>query len=332
MPEVAPPQPRDLQSEIGSILQLSGALTDQQSQAFLQNYRSMINQAGSTWMNWIGPGSQIIRDQQNLDRNALVNWMQTQGPAAQQALLASNPALNRALTGVDQLNTALQSNMPEISTLLNQQALDQLKLGGKLSPEEERYATQNAREAYAARGLSMSDAGALSEVLNRDTLSRQRLQQAQAFAGSRESIAGQFELSAAQLANQTTFGREILNMPTNALQVSAQINSVTGAAAAATPNFSNLAVGSLGYVGDLFNTNLNMQASMYNSQLNNQAALQAAQISADAQVAAARLQSQALAQSASLQAGAARSAGSSAITGSLIGAGGAIAGGVLIAF
>ena len=76
-----------------------------------------------------------------------------------------------------------------------------------------------------------------------------------------------------------------------------------------------------------------MQASMFNSQQNNAAALQAAQIQADAQIAAARMQAQALGVSgAERRPRAASSAGSSALTGSLIGAGGAIAGGVLIAF
>jgi hypothetical protein len=333
MPEIAPPQPRDLNAEIPGILNLSNQLTQQQSQAFQQNFQNAINTGASTWSQWMGPGGGLDVTLAGQDRERLmaIQFMQQHGLQAQQALLASNPALARSLGYVDQLNQASMQNVPEISRLLNQQALSELQLGGKLTPEEQRFAQQAAREAYAARGMVTSDAASLAEVLNRDTLAQARLQQRQAFAGSREATAMGFALPAAQLANETTFARDIFKMPTIAEAHSQSISNYLVGTQGATPNFSNLAVGSLGYVSDLYNTNLNMQASMYNSMLNNQAALQAAQIQANAQIQAAQLQAQALGASASQQASAARSAGGSALTGSLIGAGGAIAGG-LIAF
>jgi hypothetical protein len=332
MPEVAPPQPRSLTEELGGIINLSGQLTAQQSQAFQQNFENLVESGGNTWMKWMPEGGEVIMNQMDIERQRAIQFMSQYGPQAQLALLQSNPALARSLGYVDQLNQASMQNVPEISRLLNQQALEQLKLGGRLSPEDERFAQQAAREAYAARGMVMGDSASLAEVLNRDSLARQRLQQAQAFAGSREATAMGFAIPAAQLANQTTFARDIFAMPTIALAQSGQIAGYLTGMAGATPNFSNLAVGSLGYVSDLYNTNLNMQASMYNSQLNNQAALQAAQIQAQAQIKAAQLQAQALGASAGMQASAASAAGGSAMTGSLIGAGGAIAGGALIAF
>src|SRR5258705_8124996 len=330
MPEVAPPQPRDLQSEIGSILDLSGQLTAQQSAAFQQNFQNAINVGSSTWMQWMAPGGgvDVTVNAQDRERLQAIQFMQSHGLEAQQALLSSNPALARSLGYVDQLNQASMARVPEISRRLNQQALSELQLGGKLTPEEERFAQQAAREAYSARGMVMSDSGALAEILNRDSLAQQRLQQRQAFAGSREATAMGFAVPAAQLANQTTFARDIFSMPTIAEAHSQSIANYLVGTQAATPNFSNLAVGSLGYVSDLYNTNLNMQASMYNSQLNNQAALQAAQIQAQAQIKSAQLQAGALGSAASQQA-------QGAIGGSAIGAGGAIVGGVaagLIAF
>jgi len=73
--------------------------------------------------------------------------------------------------------------------------------------------------------------------------------------------------------------------------------------------YSNAAGSQQNYGADLYNTNLNMQASLHNTQLNNEAALQSAQEQAAATSAAA----------------------GSAQSGALIGAGGAVLGGVAIA-
>lgn len=331
MADIAPPEPRSLGDEIGSILQLSGALTQQQAQASVQTNAQLVaqNLAAVRKENW--GLYEDIGDEVWALRGANIDWLRTMGPEAQQAYLAANPALARSLGYVDEMASASALGTPQMTALLNQQALQGLQLGGKLSPEEERFAQQSAREAYSARGMVMGDSAALAEVLNRDSLARQRLQQAQAFAGSREAGNRAFVTSAAQLADQTSGAKYVMGIsdqiPLAANQLAAGIVSATP-----VPNFQGIAGAGVGYVSDLYNTNLNMQASMYNSQQNNAAALQAAQIQADAQIASARMQAQALSASANMQAGAASSAGSSAMTGSLIGAGGAVIGGALIAF
>lgn len=65
---------------------------------------------------------------------------------------------------------------------LEQQAGDELALGGQLSADEVRQATQGARAAYQARGLGMSAPSAFAEVLGRITLSNQRKGERRQFA------------------------------------------------------------------------------------------------------------------------------------------------------
>lgn len=80
---------------------------------------------------------------------------------------------------MDQLRQTSQPSA--LSGALNQSALSGLSLGGSLSDEEQRMATQGAREAYSARGLVAGRPAATAEVLNRDAYSRQRLQERQNF-------------------------------------------------------------------------------------------------------------------------------------------------------
>ena len=88
----------------------------------------------------------------------------------------------QAITGtwMDQLKQTSQPSA--LSGALNKSALDGLSLGGSLSAEESRDATQAAREAYSSRGLATGTPAAVAEVLNRDAFSRQRLQERQNFA------------------------------------------------------------------------------------------------------------------------------------------------------
>lgn len=107
--------------------------------------------------------------------------MRSQYPAFRESMLAS-PEVARA-------NQALQARMDElgpsdIERELNQQALSELRMGGALSPEEQRAASQSARAAYSARGLATGSPAAVAEVLARDSFGRQRMQERRAFAGA----------------------------------------------------------------------------------------------------------------------------------------------------
>ena len=69
-----------------------------------------------------------------------------------------------------------------IETELGNQALSDLKLGGKLSEEDQRNADQTARAAFASRGLLYSSPSAAAEVVNRQQFADQRRTERRGFA------------------------------------------------------------------------------------------------------------------------------------------------------
>lgn len=79
-------------------------------------------------------------------------------------------------------NRLASSGTSPLQNQLTQQASSELALGGALSDEDRRNATQAAREGWAARGLINSNGAVAEEALNRQALSDQRLAQRQQFA------------------------------------------------------------------------------------------------------------------------------------------------------
>lgn len=71
---------------------------------------------------------------------------------------------------------------------MTRQAMDELALGRQLSPEEARDAEQQARAAYNDRGLVRSNRAVASEILNRDSVARQREAQRRGFASGVEGL------------------------------------------------------------------------------------------------------------------------------------------------
>ena len=96
----------------------------------------------------------------------------------------------------------------DISRTLGQQAADQLALGSTLTPAEQRDATQAARAAASARGLTDSNSTIGAEILNNYTLGQQRLQQRQQFA---QNILGQNQgyLQGADALNQQQYQQQL---------------------------------------------------------------------------------------------------------------------------
>ena len=99
-------------------------------------------------------------------------------PAYYQALMDASPEYAAAADGF-QTQAAGANRM---YALLNQQAGDDLELGGALNADQQREASQGARAAWSARGMGSSGRSAIDEVLNRVAMSDQRKQQRQATA------------------------------------------------------------------------------------------------------------------------------------------------------
>lgn len=85
---------------------------------------------------------------------------------------------------------------------LQTQAEQGLAAGTNLTPEQQRIAQQQARGAYASRGMGTSNRAIGSEILNQYGMGQQLQQQRQQFAGQ---VAGQLEQSGVPQYYQTTY-------------------------------------------------------------------------------------------------------------------------------
>ena len=193
------------------------------------------------------------------------------GTARQVAGELDNQYLARTRGVMDQELQAA-SAPSAIEAEIQRQAQEELMLGRSLSPEQERAAQQSARGAFAARGLGTSAGSSAAEILNRDAMSQQRLDQRR-----------QFALGANQLDLARRGRRITLAEGYGALDPFARgLNPAFGLGQATMGQGTQL-------IGDTFNNavnqagnvesfNRNMQAGMYNNWQNNNAAIQAANI------------------------------------------------------
>jgi len=98
----------------------------------------------------------------------------------------AGPELQSALGNIDQnLVSQYMGVMPGVeegARRLGEQINLDLSLGRSLTPEQERMATQAARQAYADRGMALGPQAITAEVLGREELSERRYRERQAAA------------------------------------------------------------------------------------------------------------------------------------------------------
>jgi len=98
----------------------------------------------------------------------------------------AGPELQSTLGNIDQgLVSQYMGAMPGVqegAAMLAQQANADLAAGRSLTPEQERMATQAARQAYADRGMALGPQAITAEILGREELANQRYLQRQASA------------------------------------------------------------------------------------------------------------------------------------------------------
>lgn len=123
--------------------------------------------------------------------NAAATTGAAAGPSSFQTSLGTTfgagPQFSNVTSNSDPLlgfasNQAMGAGYGPLGTDLQNMARQQLALGGGLSDEQKRNATQAAREGWAARGLINSNGAVGAEVLNRDAYSQALLNQRQGFA------------------------------------------------------------------------------------------------------------------------------------------------------
>ena len=217
-------------------------------------------------------------------RLADVADIEAMGPRIQSALRSANPEQYALL---DQLSAEASAAGPTaLETRLREQALADLELGGQLTPEQERMAIQDARQAFNDRGMLRGNAAMSAEVLNRFTARDSREQQRRQFAGQvaglerqgmgmdrgfRAQTVGMWGATQADPVMAIT-GRQSL-APNAAMMQQGSAGSMYGQTGQYFNPFS-------GYAGDLYNTNYNAAVNAAITNANNSTAVTGAAIGA----------------------------------------------------
>ena len=149
-------------------------------------------------------------------------------------------------------------------------------LGRSLSPEQERAAQQSARGAFAARGLGTSAGSAAAEILNRDAMSQQRLDQRRQFA------LGANQLDLARRGRRITLAEGYGGLDPFARGLNPAFGLGQATMGQGTQLIGNTFNNAVNQAGNVESFNRNLQGSMYNSVMNNNAAIQGAGMQAGA--------------------------------------------------
>jgi hypothetical protein len=197
------------------------------------------------------------------------------GTADEMARRLDNDYFKRARGVIgSELDAASAPN--QIEAELQRQAQEELALGRSLSPEQERAAQQSARAAFAARGLGTSAGSSAAEILNRDAMSQQRLDQRRQFALG----ANQIDLARRQRRIGLAGAYGDMDPYRQGLNAAFQLGGAT--LDRSTNMASNAFNNSLQTAGNVETFNRNLQGNMYNSWQNNNAAIQGANLQAGA--------------------------------------------------
>lgn len=164
------------------------------------------------------------------------------GRAHMDTLFSVSPELAQAR---DAMMSRLDSSGPtRLQTEMEQQAFDDLRLGGALSAEEERQAQQAARGAFASRGMLHSNPAAVAEVLGRQQFADARRGERRNFAIQVDQLMGDQEQNDRAFTS-TAFGQLFDTLDPYKRVYGAY--SVPGAQSSATPNMLQMHSDHLNY-------------------------------------------------------------------------------------
>lgn len=200
--------------------------------------------------------------------------------AAGEDLLTSETLSAERSPLLDELNRqAIAAGPGELRMELERQALTELGLGRRLSPEQIRAVEQASREAGSARGTLYSPGSIADEVLARDAAGTLRESQRRGFAGNvaqlglAEDASNRNFMTSVETGNQADTGNR-RNFAATAMQVGGnspvlglfgQRSATPITAPAAYLGATSAAVQpAWAYGSDLYNTNFNAQASSQN--------------------------------------------------------------------
>lgn len=263
------PQPRDLGAELGALSQFAAQYAQAQAQAQAAANRQMIKDA-------LKATDQIAGKLDNENTGLALGHIAGAGGQV--------PEMNALAERMGGLAERAEGSLDgtEIEAELGRMALEDLRLGRALSPEQEREATQAARAGFAARGMATGMPSAAAEILARDAYGTARQNERRGFAGSVNQM-----LVGNENARLGTAGN-LLGVTAGTRQNTAALGMGLGQAFVAADPYqralgSNIPIASqgpsasmtsnafgqvLGYAGDLYNTNYNAGWSDYLNQQN----------------------------------------------------------------
>jgi len=280
MPTITPGQ-RDLDIELGkttaafkarrdALKQVYGNALDDYTDADLDAFDKVSNRMrGTNAANTAAASAQTIASNRALREANLADVNQLGGEAL----------LNRQT-----LNSQLYGNLGQFSKEASAglgRDMDALRLAEakQLSPEDVRNSQQAAREAWSARGLVNSRGAVGSEILNRDSLARQR--EAEARAKVQQSYGNLQQATAMEMANVFDpqaailggqYGMQTQNYGTNAALYGQAANQ-----AGSTQDYVRKVFNPVGeYPNNIYDFNANAATAASISAANNAASVEAA--------------------------------------------------------
>jgi len=210
-------------------------------------------------------------------RTADIADLERLGPRAMDALRLANPQQTKLL---DFINSDSMTGIAgsEIEGILKQQALEDLRNNGMLSPDEERDIQQYTRAQFQQKGLSNSTPELFTEALNRSEYRNARRREGQTFAqGVDQYITGKKDMDRAYRGNVANLNQAvfdpmfaILARPGSGTAGAQSLFSQAGYGLNSRPSMFNP---ESAYASDLYNTNYNAQAAANIAAANNAAAM-----------------------------------------------------------
>lgn len=281
------PAPRDLSAELGAIGQASANNASAQADAQAAAYRQMVQDS-------LAATDEIA--------GRLNNGYTAAGRGALDAAMGQVPQMDSLASRLGRLGTIAEGDVAgtDLERLLNEQALNDLRLGRSLSPEQVRASQQAARAGYAARGMAVGPGSAAAEILNRDAYATAREDARRSFAGNVNQMVSGNRLnrlgaagsllgqSAGVRQNTASLGMQGAQgyIALDPYQRALGSNIPTSAMGASASMVGNAFGQTMVYGGDLYNTNNNAAWSQYIGNQNNAAALRLGQQQAGAASAA----------------------------------------------
>ncbi|MEO0796315.1 MAG: hypothetical protein AAFX93_14190 [Verrucomicrobiota bacterium] len=185
---LATADPTSLMMNAVKIKQLQQDFDAQASALKEQISTTSSNQRDGGYLRLLEQVQQLNKPIQQASATNEIELVEDLGPRATEAFRSANPNIGNLLAQSDSLAqnqlgpTFGMENFNELLPVLTQDALDGLETGGRLTDDERRAATQDARTAFESRGRSGDVGAVLAEIENNEFARQRREDRSRRFA------------------------------------------------------------------------------------------------------------------------------------------------------